>query len=97
MRVLDPFFCSDGETMCIGLFSRNAQWNAAAQHCNSEYNSDLLNVRQLEKFSERDPVIEQQIVSDIQNLSKSDIYLWLNIISRVLNLIIMCQICGYIS
>ena len=67
-----PSILSAGETFCLGIFINNTKtWDSSSDYCDHQYNSDLLNVRQLEKFGEQDSAIKNQILSDIHRISKS--------------------------
>jgi len=56
-------------------FHLEVSWRNAQERCTKEYNSNLLNIRRLESFTEDDLALHQQMLDDLAVISKSNMLL----------------------
>ncbi|KAF6031075.1 hypothetical protein EB796_010623 [Bugula neritina] len=52
-------------TFCMTAFHLEVSWRNAQERCTKEYNSNLLNIRRLESFTEDDLALHQQMLDDL--------------------------------
>ena len=61
---------SKGKTFCFKKNAIEVTWLRAKLMCNVEHNSDLLNVRQLELFTEGNSSLYREVLRDLELKSK---------------------------